>query len=122
MSASLAGSAWWWPTVVVLVAGCLATQIWRWLGVLLSGRVSPTGAFFAWARLVATAIIAALAAQLIVQPQGALQIVPLWLRLVSVGAGIGVLAALWAKPSALSVGLLMSLAVMALGYAVFGPA
>lgn len=121
VSASLAGSAWWWPAVVILVAGCLATQVWRWLGVLLSGRVSPTGALFAWARLVATAIIGALAAQLIVQPQGALQIVPLWLRLASVGAGLAVMVALWGRPSNLSVGLLAALGVMTVGYLAFGP-
>ena len=122
MSTSLAGAAWWWPYVIILVAGALATQVWRWTGVLLAGRLSPDGAIYIWARLVATAIIAALAGQLILQPQGALQIVPVWLRLVAVGAGLLVLWRFWRRGAALTLGLIAALVVLAVCYVAFGPA
>lgn len=32
--------AWWWPYVFILVAGWLATDSWRFLGVYLGGRIS----------------------------------------------------------------------------------
>ena len=121
MSTSLAGSPWWWPYVVILVAGALATQIWRWLGVLLAGRLSPTGAIFTWARMVATAIIAALAGQLILQPQGALQIVPAWLRIVAIVVGFVVLWRFRAHGAALTLGLVAALIVMSAGYLIVGP-
>ena len=110
------------PYVVILVAGALATQVWRWLGVLLAGRLSPTGAIFVWSRMVATAIIAALAGQLILQPQGALQVVPIWLRIVSLGFGLVVLWRFRSRGAALTLGLFAALVVMAAGYIAFGPA
>ena len=30
---------WWWPYAMIVVAGWLATDVWRWLGVLFSGRL-----------------------------------------------------------------------------------
>ncbi len=122
MSTSLAGASWWWPYIVILVAGALSTQVWRWLGVLLAGRLSPDGAIFTWARMVATAIIGALAGQLILQPQGALQIVPVWLRLVAIVIGLVVLLRFRAHPASLTLGLVVALAAMGIGYLAFGPA
>ncbi len=122
MSTGLAGSPWWWPYVVILVAGALATQVWRWLGVLLAERLSPDGAVFTWARMVATAIIGALAGQLILQPQGALQIVPIWLRLIAIAIGLVVLLRFRAHPASLTLGLIVALAVMGGGYVILGPA
>ena len=122
MTTSLAGTSWWWPYVVILVAGMLATQVWRWIGVLLAGRISADGPVFGWARMVATAIIGALGGQLVLQPQGALQIVPIWLRLVSIAVGLLVLWRFWRRPAALTTGLIATLIVMVSGYVAFGPA
>ncbi|TIU81024.1 MAG: AzlD domain-containing protein, partial [Mesorhizobium sp.] len=33
-------SAWWWPYMFILVAGFAATDIWRFLGVYLGGKLS----------------------------------------------------------------------------------
>jgi hypothetical protein len=36
--------AWWWPYAFIAVAGWLATDIWRWLGVLIGNRLKEDSA------------------------------------------------------------------------------
>lgn len=57
----------------LLVLACGAgTYLWRALGVILSGRVNPGGALFAWVGCVAYAMIGGLVARIIFLPAGAL--------------------------------------------------
>jgi hypothetical protein len=64
---------WWWPYLFIAIAGWLATDIWRWLGVLVGNRLSEESAALTWVRAVATALVAGVIAKLILYPTGALQ-------------------------------------------------
>lgn len=78
---------WWWPFVMILVAGWLATDVWRWLGVLAGGRLREDSEVFVWVRCVATALVAGVISKLILFPQGALAETPLALRLLAAACG-----------------------------------
>ncbi|URK87891.1 AzlD domain-containing protein [Rhizobium sp. RCAM05350] len=77
----------WWAYVFIAIAGWLATDIWRWLGVLAGNRLREDSEALNWVRAVATALVAAVIAKLILYPTGVLEQSPLWLRLGSVAAG-----------------------------------
>lgn len=79
--------AWWWPFLFILVAGWLATDTWRYLGVYFGGRISEDSDALVLVRSVATALVAAVIANLIFFPGGALADSPLALRLAASIAG-----------------------------------
>lgn len=79
--------AWWWPFLFILVAGWLATDIWRFLGVYLGGRISEESDLLVLVRSIATALVAAVIANLLFFPGGALADTPLALRLAAAIAG-----------------------------------
>lgn len=87
--------AWWWPYLFILVAGWLATDAWRYLGVYLGGRLSEQSDIIVLVRTLATALVAAVIANLIVFPTGALAAVPLALRIGA--AATGFCAYLWGR-------------------------
>lgn len=82
------------PALAILVAAALPTHIWRWIGVLSAGRLDETSEIFVYVKAVATAIVAALIAKLIVFPDGPLTTVPAWARIG--GAALGFAAYLLA--------------------------
>ena len=61
-----------WPWAVVLLSA-VVTYAWRWMGVVLSGRIDLNGAAIRWVGAVAYALLAGLIARMIVLPQGPLQ-------------------------------------------------
>jgi hypothetical protein len=73
--------AWWWPYLFILIAGALATDIWRFLGVYLAGGIAEDSDLLVLVRCVATALVAAVIANLIVFPSGALAETPAALRI-----------------------------------------
>ncbi|OLP60030.1 branched-chain amino acid transport [Xaviernesmea oryzae] len=73
--------------VFILIAGFLATDIWRWLGVLAGNRLDESSETLNWVRAVATALVAAVVSKLIVFPTGELAASPLWVRLLAVTVG-----------------------------------
>jgi hypothetical protein len=79
---------WWWPWVFILVAGWLANDMWRFLGVAFSGRLTETSPVFAYVKAVATALVAGVIAQLILHPTGDLAATSAALRLGSVAIGL----------------------------------
>lgn len=81
--------AWWWPYFFILVAGWLATDFWRFLGVFIGDRIAEDSSVMVLVRTVATALVAAVIANLIVFPGGALAATPLLLRLGAAAAGFG---------------------------------
>lgn len=97
-----------WPYLYILVAGWLATDIWRFAGVLLGRRLAETSQAFVLVRAVATALVAAVIARLILFPTGSLADTALGLRLgaaligfvafllagqrIAVGVGVALLA------------------------------
>ncbi|AKI00851.1 Branched-chain amino acid transport protein (AzlD) [Hoeflea sp. IMCC20628] len=87
MSGYEAFDTWWWPYVFIAITGWLATDIWRWLGVLVGNRLKQDSAALTWVRAVATALLAAVIAKLIVYPTGELNNVPLALRLIATLVG-----------------------------------
>lgn len=77
----------WWPYIVIIVAGWLATDLWRWLGVVAGNRLREDSEALYWVKSVATALVMAVTAKLIVFPSGTLSASPLWLRLAAAGLG-----------------------------------
>jgi branched-subunit amino acid transport protein len=78
----------WHALVVLLVAGVIPNQIWRMLGLWFGGGIDEGSELLVWVRAVATAILAGVIAQIVVQPPGALAGVPEWLRYGAVAAGL----------------------------------
>jgi hypothetical protein len=77
----------WSGLAFVLVAGFLATDIWRVLGVYASAGIDEDGELFRWVRAVATALVAALVTRIVFFPPGALADTPLILRAAAFAAG-----------------------------------
>jgi branched-subunit amino acid transport protein len=77
----------WHALVVLLVAGVIPNQIWRMLGLWLGGGLDEGSELLSWVRAVATAVLAGVIAQIVVQPPGALASVPGLLRYGAVAAG-----------------------------------
>ncbi len=74
--------------LVLLLAGALATEVWRWLGLAVGGRLDMAGGVFQWVRAVATALVAGMVARMVLFPAGALADVPLGLRLGAFAGGL----------------------------------
>ncbi|MCM2432403.1 AzlD domain-containing protein [Agrobacterium rosae] len=82
--------AWWAPYLFIAIAGWIATDLWRWLGVLAGNRLKEGSETLNWVRAVATALVMAVTAKLIVFPTGTLEHTPLWLRIGAAGIGFAV--------------------------------
>jgi len=77
----------WWPYAFVLLAGWLPTDVWRWLGVASAGRFDETSPALAVARTVATSLVAAVIARLVLYPTGSLAEIPTLVRVSAVALG-----------------------------------
>jgi branched-subunit amino acid transport protein len=73
--------------LILVFAGFLPNEVWRMLAVWLGGGVDEGSEVLVWVRAVATAILAGVIAQILVQPPGALASIPDWLRYGAVAAG-----------------------------------
>jgi hypothetical protein len=78
---------WWWPYVFIALGGWLATDLWRFVGVFLGGRIADGSDILVLVRCVATALVAGVIANLIVFPGGALAATPLVLRIAAAAVG-----------------------------------
>ena len=105
---------WWWPYFFMLLAGILPTAIWRWIGVILVGNINEESQWLVLVRCVATALVAAVIAQFIFEPSGALASFPFALR---ISAGLIGFAAFLLLGRRLFVGIAMGEAVLLCGYA-----
>ena len=105
--------AWWWPYLFILIAGWAATDIWRFLGVLVGNRLAEDSDIMVLVRTVATALVAAVIGNLIIFPSGALAATPMALRIVAAAAGFA--AYLLARKS-MVVGITAAEAVLIAGY------
>lgn len=101
--------SWWWPYLFILIAGWLVTDIWRFVGVVLGGRISETSEALVFVRSVATALVTAVIASLILTPNGGLADAPAWLR---VGAAAAGFAAYLAANKQMLVGIFTAEAVL----------
>jgi branched-subunit amino acid transport protein len=77
----------WHALVVLVIAGAIPNQIWRMLGLWLGGGLDEGSELLVWVRAVATAVLAGVIAQILVQPPGALASVPDLLRYGALVAG-----------------------------------
>jgi len=83
----------WHALFLLVVAGFLPNEVWRMVGLWFSGGVNEGSEVLVWVRAVATAILAGVIAQILVQPPGALASVPDALRYGAVVAGFCVFLA-----------------------------
>jgi branched-subunit amino acid transport protein len=79
---------------VLVLAGYLPNEIWRMVGLWLGGGVDEGSQALVWVRAVATAVLAGVIAQILLQPPGALASVPDWLRFTAVAAGFAAFLAI----------------------------
>jgi branched-subunit amino acid transport protein len=77
----------WHALVMLLLAGVIPNQIWRMLGLWLGSGLDEGSDLLMWVKAVATAILAGVIAQILVQPPGALASVPSMLRYGALAAG-----------------------------------
>jgi len=80
----------WHSLMVLLLAGFLPNEAWRMMGLWLGGGVDEGSELLVWVRAVATAILAGVIAQILLEPPGALAGVPGWLRYAAVAGGFAV--------------------------------
>lgn len=80
-----------WPYLVVVIFGFLPTELWRSLGVLAGKGLNEDSEIFHWVRFVATALVTAVVAKLLLAPQGALALVPVWGRIGALAIGVAVM-------------------------------
>lgn len=74
--------------LTIVLAGFLATEVWRWIGLAVGSRLDVSGAPFLWMRAVATALVSGLVTRMLFFPTGALVEVPLALRLGAFAGGV----------------------------------
>ncbi len=77
----------WHALFMLLIAGVIPNQVWRMLGLWFGTGLDEGSEVLVWVRAVATAILAGVIAQIVVQPPGALASVPAALRYGAVVAG-----------------------------------
>jgi hypothetical protein len=70
------------------LAGWLATEVWRWLGLAVGNRLDVASAPFQWVRAVATALVAGMVARMLLFPAGALAGIALTIRLGAFAGGL----------------------------------
>ena len=76
-----------WPYLLVILAGFLPTEIWRSLAVVLVRGLDEDSELLIFVRAVATALLAAVVARLVLIPPGELIAVPLMIRVGAVAGG-----------------------------------
>ena len=77
----------WHALAVLFVAGVVPNQIWRLLGLWFGGGLDEGAELLVWVRAVATAVLAGVIAQIVVQPPGTLASIPGGLRYGAVAVG-----------------------------------
>ena len=97
----------------IFVAGAIATYIWRFLGVYLAGSINEDAEILVFVRCLATALVAAVIAKLVIYPSGALAETNVLLRFGAVVAGF---AAYMATGKKVFVGVLLAEAVILATY------
>jgi hypothetical protein len=108
----------YWVYVLIAVAGFVATDFWRWLGVLAGNRLNEESEALNWVRAVATALVMAVTAKLIVFPTGTLADSPLWLRLAAAGIGFAIFLVSGKK---VAIGVAAPIAILVVGLLALQP-
>jgi hypothetical protein len=75
------------PYLALILVGFLPNEVWRMLGLLVSGGIDESSELLVWVRAVATAVLAGVIAKVTLMPPGALATVPLMVRLAAIACG-----------------------------------
>jgi hypothetical protein len=75
------------PYLALVLLGFLPSEIWRWLGILLGRGLDEESEIILWVRGVATALVAAVVARIVLIPPGALASVPVSVRIAAIACG-----------------------------------
>ena len=102
----------WHALLVLLLAGFLPNEAWRMLGLWFGSGIDEGSELLVWVRAVATAVLAGVIAQILVQPPGALASVPGWLQHTALAAGC---AAFFVTRRSIFAGVICGEAVMLAG-------
>lgn len=105
------------PYLALILVGFLPNEFWRVLGLVLVRGLDEDSQLIVWVRAVATAMLAAVLAQLILSSTGALASLPVAVRIGAAAAGF--LAFLAARRSVF-VGVLTGEAALIAGTLAFG--
>ena len=76
-----------WPYFVLLLVGYLPNEVWRVFGLVLARGLNEDSEIVIWSRAVATAILAGVISKLILFSSGALDTIPLPVRIVAAALG-----------------------------------
>ena len=105
-----------WGYVFLFLAGFVATEPWRYMGVWFARSIAAESESMRWVRAVSTAIIAGLVTRMVVFPTGALSDVPLEARLFGFCLAIAVF---FASRRVLAVGIMAGSAVIMAGHLIW---
>jgi len=105
------------PYLLLILVGFLPNEIWRVFGLVLARGLNEDSEVVVWSRAVATAILAAVIAKLILFPSGTLDNVPLAVRIAA--AAFGFAAFICIKRSVFAA-VLVGEAILLLGGFLFG--
>jgi hypothetical protein len=105
------------PYLVLVLVGFLPNEIWRAFGLVLARGLNEDSEIVVWSRAVATAILAAVIAKLILFPSGTLDNIPLAVRIAA--AACGFIAFICIKRSVFAA-VLIGEAILLLGGFLFG--
>ncbi|MEW6451759.1 MAG: AzlD domain-containing protein [Pseudomonadota bacterium] len=105
------------PYLALVLLGFLPSEVWRWLGMLVGRGLDEESEVILWVRAVATALIAAVVARIVLIPPGALAAVPLWVRLVALGGGV---VAFYGIRRSAFAGMIVGEAILVIGMLAFG--
>jgi hypothetical protein len=103
--------------LALLLLGFLPSEMWRWIGLLIGRGLDEESEIILWVRAVATALVAAVVARLVLIPPGALASVPLWVRLLALGGGV---VAFYGIRRSAFAGVLVGEAILVIGMMAFG--
>jgi branched-subunit amino acid transport protein len=99
------------PVLALLLVGFLPNEVWRVVGLMLVRGLDEKSQIIVWVRAVATAMLAAVMAQLVLSTAGALAGIPVTIR---IGAAVVGFAAFLVAPRSVFAGVLAGeIAVMA---------
>jgi branched-subunit amino acid transport protein len=76
------------PYLALILVGFLPNEVWRVLGLVLVRGLDEDSQIVVWVRAVATAMLAAVLAQLVLSSSGALAAIPVAVRVGATGAGL----------------------------------
>lgn len=102
---------------MLLAVAVLVHEPWRWLGWAIGRTIDPEGEVFRWVRAVSTALVCALCARLVVFPAGALESVPVAIRIAALALGIGIF---FASGRRLLAGILTGMGIILVGKLIAG--